>query len=71
MNLPDEIRTIDELHEVTTTVKKSSFIAQAYPVSAEDEVKEYLTKAKKKYYDASHHCYAYNLVNGNIRYSDA
>ena len=71
MNLPDEIRTIDEFQEVTTTVKKSSFIAQVYPVISEDVFKEHLTKAKKKYYDASHHCYAYKLVNGNIRYSDA
>jgi uncharacterized YigZ family protein len=71
MNLPDEIKTIDDFREVTTTVKKSSFIAQVYPVTSEDAFKEYLTKAKKKYYDASHHCYAYKLVNGNVRYSDA
>jgi uncharacterized YigZ family protein len=71
MKLPDEIRTIDRLHEVTTTVNKSSFIAQVYPVTSENVIKEYLTNAKKKYYDASHHCYAYKLVNGNVRYSDA
>ena len=71
MNLPDEIRTIDEFQEVTTTVNKSNFIAQVYPITSEDVFKEHLTKAKKKYYDASHHCYAYKLVNGNFRYSDA
>ncbi len=71
MNLPDEIRTIDDFQEVTTTVNKSSFIAQVYPITSEDVFKEHLLKAKKKYYDASHHCYAYKLVNGNFRYSDA
>ena len=71
MNLPGEIRTIDEFREVTTNVKKSNFIAQVYSISSEDEFKSHLTKAKKKYYDASHHCYAYKLVNGNVRYSDA
>lgn len=71
MNLAEEIRTIDEPHEVTTTVNKSSFIAQVFSVTSEDVIKEYLSKAKKKYYNASHHCYAYKLVNGNIHYSDA
>jgi uncharacterized YigZ family protein len=71
MNLPDEIKTIDDVYEVTTVVNKSSFIAQVYPINSEEEFKSHLTKAKNKYYDASHHCYAYKLVNGNFRYSDA
>jgi len=71
MNLPDEIKTIDEFRELITAVKKSNFIAQVYSISSEDEFKSHLTKAKKKYYDASHHCYAYKLVNGKVRYSDA
>ena len=71
MNLPDEIRTIDEFREVTTTIKKSNFIAQVYSIISEDDFKLHLTNAKKKYYDASHHCYAFKLVNGKVRYSDA
>jgi len=71
MILPDEIKTIDDFNEVTTVVKKSSFIAQVYLAISEIEVKEYLTKAKKKHYDASHHCYAFKLANGTVRYSDA
>jgi uncharacterized YigZ family protein len=71
MNLPDEINTIDEFIEVTTAVKKSTFTAQVYSVSSEQQVKEHLTSAKKKYYNASHHCYAYKLVDGITRYSDA
>ena len=71
MNLPDEIKTIDDFNEVTTVIKKSNFIAQVYAVISESKVKEYLTKSKKKYYTASHHCFAFKLVDGTVRYSDA
>jgi uncharacterized YigZ family protein len=71
MILPDEIKTIDLKNEITTVISKSRFIAQTYPAESEDEVKDYLTKAKKKFYDAGHHCYAYRLVSGKFHYSDA
>ena len=71
MNLPDEIKTTDDVYEVTTVVNKSSFIAQVYPINSEDDLKEHLINAKKKYYQASHHCYAFKLADGKIRYSDA
>jgi uncharacterized YigZ family protein len=41
--------------------KGSKFIALAFPVSSEDDVKTRLTEVKKKYFDARHHCYAYVL----------
>jgi len=71
MNLPDEIKTIDDFAEVSNVINKSNFIAQVYQVFCESEVKDYLAKAKKKYYEASHHCYAYKLADGTVRYSDA
>lgn len=39
----------------------SRFIALAYPVTGEPEIKEIISGIKKKYYDARHHCYAYRL----------
>ena len=39
--------------------KGSKFIASAFTVMNEDEVKQALVEVKKKYYDARHHCYAY------------
>ena len=39
--------------------KGSKFIAKAYPVANESEIKNILAKIKKEYYDANHHCYAY------------
>lgn len=41
--------------------KGSKFIALAYPVESEQEVREKLEAVRKKYYDATHHCYAYML----------
>ena len=39
----------------------SKFIALAYPVTSQQEVKSILTEIKKGYFDARHHCYAYRL----------
>jgi len=39
----------------------SRFIAHAYPVETEEEVKEIVSALKKEYYDARHHVYAYRL----------
>ena len=39
----------------------SRFIARAYPVETEEEVKEIVAGLKKEYYDARHHVYAYRL----------
>ena len=41
--------------------KGSKFIATAFTVTSEDEVKQALAEVKKKYYDARHHCYAYMI----------
>ena len=39
----------------------SRFIALAYPVETEEEVREILAGLRKEYHDARHHCYAYRL----------
>ena len=39
----------------------SRFIARAYPVETEEEVKEIVASLKKEFYDARHHVYAYRL----------
>ena len=39
----------------------SRFIAHAYPVETEEEVKDIVAALKKEYYDARHHVYAYRL----------
>jgi uncharacterized YigZ family protein len=51
--------TIEKSVESIYKEKGSKFLSFLYPVSSVDDVKEYLTQLKKKYYDATHHCYAY------------
>ena len=41
--------------------KGSKFIASAFTVMSEEDVKNALAEVKKKYYDARHHCYAYMI----------
>ena len=41
--------------------RKSRFIARCWPVETEAEAAELLTGLRKRYYDASHHCYAYRI----------
>lgn len=41
--------------------KGSRFLAYAFPVESEDDAKQKLTDLRKKYYDATHHCYAYTV----------
>lgn len=42
--------------------KKSKFIANLFYVQNEEEAEEIIKKIKKKYYDARHNCYAYNIM---------
>ncbi|MBO6169869.1 MAG: YigZ family protein [Bacteroidales bacterium] len=39
----------------------SRFIASAWPVESEEEIKVIVDALKKEYHDARHHCYAYRL----------
>ena len=39
----------------------SRFIALAYPVETEEQVKGIVAGPRKEYHDARHHCYAYRL----------
>lgn len=59
--MQDTYLTISAPSEGLYKEKGSKFIAYAYPVTNEDEVKNYLQDLKKKYYDARHHCFAYRL----------
>lgn len=58
---PDVYRSIPASAEGLFKDNGSRFIALAYPVETEEEVKEIVASLKKKYHDARHHCYAYRL----------
>lgn len=57
--LEDTYQTISAKSEGLYKEKGSKFIALAYPVTNEDEVKEIQTKLRRDYHDARHHCYSY------------
>ena len=61
MLFDDTYKTIATKSEGIYKEKGSKFIALAYPVTTEDEIKEIIAGLKKEYYDARHHCYAYIL----------
>ncbi len=67
----EKYKTILSFNETILKEKSSVFIASAYPVENEEEALQILEKTKKKYYDATHHCYAYKLPGEQIKYSDA
>ena len=65
--LRDTYTSIDSVSEGLFKDNGSRFIAKAYPVETEDEVKTILECLKKEYHDARHHCYAYRLgLEGSV-----
>ena len=70
--MEDVYRTIEAQAEGLYKEKGSRFIALAYPVSSEEEIKDIITGLKEKYYDARHHCYAWRLgaAKTNFRAND-
>ena len=60
INLPSE--------EVLLKEKNSKFFGYAFPVTAEEEVKEILEKLRKDHFSARHWCYAYQIGIEKIQY---
>lgn len=68
--LPEQIKTIKDFRDFSFKEKSSEFIAIVYPVDNEETALNQLNEIRKKYFDASHHCYAYKLKSGEEKYSD-
>ncbi|WP_242922753.1 IMPACT family protein [Pontibacter liquoris] len=66
--MQDTYHTIAAPTEGLYKEKGSKFIALAYPVYSEEEVKQQLAALRRQYYDARHHCYAYTLGADKSRY---
>lgn len=54
-------KTINSSSEGIFKEKGSKFLAFAFPVSTEDEIKEHLAELRKEHYNARHYCYAYRI----------
>lgn len=57
----DSYKTIARPAETTYRQLSSKFLVYAYPVESEAEIKEHLDVLRKKWFDATHHCYAWRL----------
>ena len=65
-------RTVKAPSSVELVINRSRFIGQCFPISSEEEALEKLSELRKKYWDATHNCYAYSVgQKGEIaRFSD-
>ena len=65
-------RTVKAPTSVELIINKSRFIGQCFPVSSEREALEQVAALRKRYWDATHNCYAYSVgEKGEIaRFSD-
>ena len=61
------MRKIKDVIENTIIIDKSKFITTLYPVETVEEINLILQAARKKYYDATHNCYAYVIDGGNVQ----
>lgn len=66
--MEDSYLTIGESAEAIYKEKSSKFLTYAFHVESEAEVKDILERLRKKYYDATHHCYAYRLGWGGEQF---
>lgn len=66
--LNDTYKTIKAPCEGIYKEKGSKFLAFAFPVTSETEIKNHVDSIKKEYYDARHHCYAYILGHDKATY---
>lgn len=66
--MEDTFKTIAIASEGLFKDKGSKFIAYAYPVSSEDEIKEIVQSIKKEHHAARHHCYAWRLGHEKLQF---
>jgi uncharacterized YigZ family protein len=59
--MSDVYYSIEQPAKAELKEKGSKFLSFAYPAKEEEEIKNLLKDLKERYWDASHHCYAYML----------
>ena len=57
----DSYLTIEAAAETACRERSSKFLSFIYPVHNEEEIREALDALRKRYFDATHHCYAWRL----------
>jgi len=68
----DHYRTLSERAEFRHKIERSEFLGIAFPVVTDEEFFAELERTQKRYFDATHHCWAFRLFDGGrSRSSDA
>lgn len=57
----DTYLTVEAPAEAASRERSSKFLAYIYPVQDEERIREHLDALRKRYFDATHHCYAWRL----------
>jgi len=66
--MDDTYKTISAASEGEFKDKGSKFLAYAFPVSGEEQVREIVKKIKKEHFTARHHCFAWRLGADGARF---
>jgi uncharacterized YigZ family protein len=66
----NKLKTISVPGEFRLKEKGSLFLSLSYPCENEEEFAVIYSSIKKKYFDATHHCYAYKISDRKEKYSD-
>ena len=68
MLFSDTYLTIEKKSEIIFKDKGSKFLAFAFPVENDAQIKEALLQLKKEHPSANHHCYAYRLGSDKLNF---
>jgi uncharacterized YigZ family protein len=66
----DKIITISGKHTHKFKEKGSLFLGQSFKVNSPGDAEDQISICRKEYFDATHNCYAYKLLDEQFRYSD-
>lgn len=67
----NEYLTIQGYAEASYIIQRSRFLTYIQPVKSEEEASEFITRIRKKHYDATHNCSAYTIgLNDDIQKAD-
>lgn len=64
----DSYLTVETAAEAASRERSSKFLSFIYPVQDEERIRELLGTLRKRYFDATHHCYAWRLGPGGAQF---
>lgn len=67
----NEYLTVQGYAEASYVIQRSRFLTYIQPVHSEEEAAEFVSRIRKKHYDATHNCAAYTIgLNDDIQKAD-